>query len=368
MSGSAIAVVVVGAIIISAMVLFRIEATSTAIVSNFNNEYLGQAAQNIAQCGVNMGLRKVADSSGWRSGFPLMDLLGGKVSVRVFDTTFLGRQVVAVRAVGISGYQTKQEVCDTSMAFVRTPYLPFAAKGAITTNAVTKAGGSIIIDGRDHTVAGALIAGSGIPGVWTTYSSFNQSGGSTIGGTSGKGVDYAPSGKPDTSIVYVNQSYAGGFPATPDSVLGGVSRGYPEGELMLMAKSGIAGSQYITDPKFVVSAPLSGITYVDIPSGQYWSPKLSGSGILIIHNSTKDAQFKQPSGTFSGLIISDDIANMSGLVVLGAVVQMTPNPVSVQIGTSNGSVLFSRQAIYNATASITAAGIGSAANVIGWWE
>jgi hypothetical protein len=368
MSGRSIIFLVVGVIIISATVLYRIEATSTAIVSNFNNEYQSQLAQDIAQSGVNMGLRVLADTSTWRAGFPLMNLLSGKVAVRVFDTTYMGTAVVAVRAVGIAAYQTRQEVRDTSTAFVPGPLAPISIKAAITTNAATKLGGGIIVDGRDHTLAGALVPGNGILGVWTTSSSFSIGGSATVGGTSSKGVDVAPQGKIDTNVVKTNQTYPGGFPATPDGVLGGAASGYTEGTLKSIAKSGVGGSQYITDYQWAPSAPLSGVTYVEIGSGATWSPKLSGSGILIIHNATGDSQFKQPSGTFTGLIISDDITNLSGLAILGAVVQITPNPKSVQIGTSNGSVTYSRQAIANATASLTSSGVGSAANVAGWWE
>ena len=66
MSGRAIILIVVGILITSAVILYNIEAASTSIVANFNNEYLSQTAQNIAQTGVNMGLRQLANDGSWR--------------------------------------------------------------------------------------------------------------------------------------------------------------------------------------------------------------------------------------------------------------------------------------------------------------
>src|SRR5437870_4079485 len=102
MSGRAIIFIVAGTIIISAIILYNIEAASTSIVANFDNAYLSETAQNIAQSGVNMGLHQLSEDRAWRTGFPLMNLLTGQVLVNVFDTTFTDIPVVAVRATGTS--------------------------------------------------------------------------------------------------------------------------------------------------------------------------------------------------------------------------------------------------------------------------
>lgn len=366
MTGRAIIFLVVGVIIISAIILYNIEAASTGIVANFDNAYLSQSAQNLAESGVSMGLRQVANNATWRTGFSMMNFLGGKVSVRAFDTTFSGRQVIAVSATGITAYNTAQESRASSIAFVPAPLKPVSVKAAITTNAQTKNGGGLLIDGENHTTSGILIAGTGIFGLWTT-NTLTSVGSSKIGGTSTGGVDHPPASSPDTSVIRTGQTYPGGFPTSPDSVMGGTSSGYSEGTLKLIALNGTWGSQYVTDPS-TLKYPLAGVTYVELVAGGTWSPTLSGTGVLVVHNSTRDGQFKSPAGAFTGLLVVDDITSLSGVNILGAVVQMTPNPKSVQIGTSNGSVIYSKQAILNATSNLNSSGNGSAANVIGWWE
>jgi hypothetical protein len=293
--------------------------------------------------------------------------MGGKVTVTALDTTFNSKQVVRIMAIGITSYGTGSETRDTSTAYVAKGPGPLPIKGVATTNAATKHGGGLVIDGRDHYTLGNPIKNDGVLGIFTT-GTFSIGGKASIGGTNTSGVDVAPNGKIDTSIVHTNQTYPGGYPTTPDGVLGGTSNGYPDGTLKSMAQSGQGGSQYKTDPS-TLSYPLSGVTYVELSSGSTWGPKLSGSGILVIHNSSVNAILKQPAGTFTGLIITDDLVNLSGLVLLGAIVQLTPTPTSDIFGTSNGSIAFSRQALQKATSLFqNAPGNGSYSNVVGWWE
>lgn len=371
MTGRSIILVVVGFIVVASVTMFRIEAASTRIISNVDLYYNHQSARNIAQSGVSMGLRQLADSSAWRSGFPLMDLLTGKVVVTACDTTFNGRSAVRISAVGISAYGTSDETRDTSTAYVAQKPIQFLPKAAATTDANTKDGGGLSIDGRNHDTLGTLLtgasAGTGVFGLYTT-GTLSVSGSSVIGGTNSSGKDIPTKGKLDTSIIRTSQVYPGGFPQTPDALFGGAAAGYPEGTMKTMAKSGQGGSQYVTDPS-LLTYPLSGITYVEVGPGVTWSPKLTGGGILILHNSTTSAVFKQPSGTFSGLIVTDDLTNLSGLDILGALVQLTSTPTSDLFGSSNGSIKYSSQAILSAQRLFQGTeGIGSTSNVIGWWE
>ena len=367
MTGRTIIIIVVGIIITTGTVLFRIEASSTNIVANVGQYYRQQTARNIAQTGVNMGLRQLSDYSNWRTGIALMDVLNGKTVVTALDTTFNTRQVVRIQAIGIISYGTSLETRDTSTAYVAKGIGPITVKAAVTTNAVTKFAGGIVVDGRDHDTSGTLIANNGILSVWST-GTVSNGGSSTFGGTTGAGVDIKPKGKPDTNIVHASQTWSGGFPTTPDGVAGGTANGYPEGTFKTIAQSGQGGSQWVTDPS-LLTYPLRGVTYVELPSGGTWVPKaMSGTGILIIHNTAGNALLKSPSGTFTGLVIFDDISNLSGGDFWGAMVQMTLTPTTDLFGTSNGSVTFSRAAILNATNSLKSTGNGSAANVIAWWE
>ncbi len=375
MTGRTIIIIVVGIILTAAIILFRIEAASTNIVKNVDDYYYHQTARNIAQSGVGMGLRKLADSSSWRAGIPLMNLLTGKVIVTLADTTFNGCPVVRVCAVGITGYGTNTEMRDTSTAFTAKGPGPYLPKAAAITNGATRDGGGLLIDGEDHDTTGTkLVAQNGILGVFTTSTFQITSNNSTVGGTNSIPKDIAPKkNNYDTSIIHQNQTYTGGFPKTPEQVLGGVTNGYTDGMLKIFAQSGQAGSQYVTDPVMLKAnagiVQCSGVTYLELAPGITWSPKLSGSGIVVVHNSSLNATLKQPGGMFKGLIITDDLTNLGGLDLIGSIIQLTSTPTSDIFGTSNGSIIFSRQAIVNALAPIRLSGSnGSAANVIGWWE
>jgi hypothetical protein len=156
----------------------------------------------------------------------------------------------------------------------------------------------------------------------------------------------------DPNVIRTGQVWPGGYPGTPDSVLGGARRGFPEGTLKAIAQSGVGGSQYVTNPS-MLTYPLKGVTYVELPSGgTYKDMALNGSGILIVHNAAKNAQMRNiaPS-TFTGLIIADDVIKIKNIII-GAVVGLSSNPPSGKfIGNGDGQVLYSSQAIRNALGS-----------------
>src|SRR5262249_10808121 len=139
--------------------------------------------------------------------------------------------------------------------------------------------------------------GQGSWGVYSTSPTFDQSGSLEVGGTDSNKVDHAPQVRDGDSVaILLNQTWPGGFPTTPDSAFG-----FNEGTLKVMAKSGFAGSQYVTDPT-KLRYPLSGVTYVELPTSSpsnTWSPNTSikGQGIFIIHNSARNATIKNANGS-----------------------------------------------------------------------
>ena len=173
----------------------------------------------------------------------------------------------------------------------------------------------------------------------------------------------------------VNQTWPGGYPTTPDGVMGGAAKGYSEGKLKSIAQSKSGGSQYVTDPS-KLTWPLTGVTYVELGNNGTWqSMSIDGSGILVVHNSYLNAQMKNlNSGTFKGLIIADDIVHIHSTII-GAVVGLTPNPSDGNcIGNGNGSVLYSAEAINKALPSGGSgliAGFGRAKHrieIFDWYE
>jgi len=190
-------------------------------------------------------------------------------------------------------------------------------------------------------------------------------GGASIGGTA-LGVDFAPSVIANPAII--KQLQVTGVPGTPDSILGGLSNGFPEGTLKAIAQSRAGGSQYTTNPASL-SYPLKGVTYVELPSGGVWNAaNVSGGGMLIVHNGAKNALITNTSGNFVGLAISDDIIHLHSNF-LGAVISLTPAPSAGNvIGNAIGSVLYSSEVLLKTTEMLFTFGNGSAANVIAWKE
>src|ERR1051326_1363912 len=205
MSGRAIILIVVGIIVIAGTTLYNIEAASTNIVSNFSDYFNRQSAQNIAQSGVNLCLRQLETNRAWRTGFPLTNMLDGHVIVNVYDTTYRGIPCVGIRSTGIAAYGTRREkqVVSTAFAYFPSAYIPFTVKALVTSNGPTATSGGIVIDGRDHTAAGVLVANNGKYGIWSS-STFSQTGSSKIGGTASS-IDYVPLNPGDTNVIKQNQ-------------------------------------------------------------------------------------------------------------------------------------------------------------------
>lgn len=222
--------------------------------------------------------------------------------------------------------------------------VPSSIKASITTNGSTNTNGNLTVDGRDHDTNGTLLATGGMPGIYST-GNVQQKSQSQIGGTF-NGVDYAPSMPAAVGIVDAKQTWSGTYPTTPDEVMGGTGGGFPSGTLKTYAQSGKNGSQYVTSSNGL-TFPLSGVTYVELPAnGSLSNINLSGSGILIVHNTSGNAVISGiNSGTFSGLIITDDISGLNGTVIGGI---FTLNSGNSTLGSGSGSLLYSNKAIQNA--------------------
>lgn len=232
------------------------------------------------------------------------------------------------------------------------------ARAALTTNGPVATNGTITIDGRDHDIDGYLILNNGTKGVFTA-STYKQTGTSRVGGTDQESdpsfpIDYYATKPGNPLVIEENASWddpttslVETMPTTPDALMA-----YSGGTFKSMALSGMNGSQYTTDPA-TLAFPLSGVTYVELPSGQVWQDIDFGdsSGILVVHNSSRDALIKNlNSGLFRGLIIADDIVHIH-MTIIGAVVSLTDLPSQGNvIGNGSGEILFSREALANAAA------------------
>ena len=227
---------------------------------------------------------------------------------------------------------------------VFAPPNPVDVQGAVTTLGPIETLGTLVVDGRDHDLNGLLVSNNGVLGINTIAPTFTQSGASKVGGTVA-GIDYRPKRPNGVEPTVIETNAVINF-NTPDEVLD-----YPEGALKSIAQGRVSGSQYVTDPADL-TFPLSGVTYVEVPSGVPWEAVNFGnsSGILVVHNTTTDAVITNLStGTFTGLVIADDPIHIQNTII-GAVIALTLTPSEGNcIGNGTGDVLYSSEAIEEIT-------------------
>jgi Tfp pilus assembly protein PilX len=235
-------------------------------------------------------------------------------------------------------------------------------KAAIMCRGPVEINGNISVDGRDHDINGNLLSPANGVLAFSSRNTFNRSGNGKVAGTSLDGTNYALS-KSSSVVSAVTQQFATawGNPMTPEEVLGMTTTN----ALKTIAQGGANGSQYVTNPSNL-HFPLSGVTYVELGSGQTWQSMDFGSssGILIVHNSATNAVLKNTNGgTFKGIIIADDYVHIHNTII-GAVITLTANASEGNvIGNGNGSVSYSSLAIASALSSLP-----SGTNVISWQE
>lgn len=369
--GKGAVIMVLGSISIFLMVNLNVNNKVTQATDSVVSHFSGIYSRNIANSAVELFLAKLGDDDSYRvSSESTMSLMNGTVSYRIVDTTMDSDDLIKIDVSAVFNEDTTRVIAFTKSA--KVGFIPATVKAAITTNNPIKTLGSLIVDGREHDVNGNVIPNSGTLGIWTTQG-FTRSGNSKIGGTD-DGSDIAPSKPADPDTYEENESYPGGYPDTPDSILGGTAGGFPPGKLKSIAQSGKYGSQYTTNPS-TLSYPLQGVTYVELASGGEWnSATITGSGILIVHNSANNAILKNSNvGPFTGLMIVDDIIHIHTDIV-GAVVGLSPSPSEGNcIGNGSGTVSYSSEAITQATYSVAPTteeyGFGrKRLSIVGWYE
>jgi hypothetical protein len=325
----------------------------TQATENSVNNYAQTKARDVANSTIKMLMSKVADNYTYRVITPTtLNIFDGEATYTVVDETFGGEDLIKYSVTANIYGATKQVTAFTD----KFPFIPPSIRGAITANNPVLSNGNLTIDGRNHTSIGTVIPQTGSYAVWTT-GTYTQMGTSDLGGTHLK-IDYVPLNPANPNVIKENQVWPGGFPNSPDEVMGGPAKGFPEGTLKSIAQSGINGSQYVTNPSSLSGAPLSGITYLELPTifphNQWKDMDITGSGVLVIHNSAKNAIMKNLlSGTFAGIIIVDDLIHVQELAtVIGTIVILTPSPSGGNcVGNSDGKVLYSTQAVFDAFTS-----------------
>lgn len=366
MPGKSILILLLGMVIITGFILSGILRTSNNITKNMATDYQRKTTYNIAQSGANIGLNALKNDTSYK-GIPLSDIMGvhgviiGKVNIIVYDSTFSdGSKSKIVKSTGYTNYGNSNQIGYTSIA-IPANLVPFSIKGSYTSNSIISTNGNALVDGRNHNLDGSLAipGGTGTYGIWST-GTVSIGGSSEVGGTANK-IDYAPSGTPDPHILLQNQVYPGGYPITPDQVMGGVANGFPEGTLKSIAMSGVGGSQYLNGSS--IQQKMSGITFIDINTNGK-NINMDGSGILIFNNTTLNPlTIKLLDGAFTGLVILANNINIDKLhgTIIGAMITTSLNPVGNVAINANGTIKYSALAIQNGIKNLPS-------NKIVWFE
>lgn len=372
--------VLAASVVISVMTL-QFNKASEAAMENITGYFDDVVARGLANQAMGIVLTNLADSATLRvntfTALPLTPFgISGSYAVlyKIKDTAISvdnkTQKAIKVTTVATYGSRTRTVVVYTDSVF---GYVPVPVRGAFTANGpLNNTISDMQIDGRDHDANWNLIPNAGVYGV-SSGTSFTNTKKAIIGGTDAAGTDHAMKFPEDPEIIEQNYTWGGKFPDSPDKALG-----YPAGTLKALAQSGVAGSQYVTDPKNL-KYPLKGITFVELPSGVSWKGANLGtnpSGILIVHNSSLDARLENATTTnktpFKGLIIADYMFHIH-MDVLGALILLSPNLETVKEckGNQDHKVFFSRETIKNATRIVQKdKGIGWRGRVpiIGWLE
>ena len=367
--GKAILIMVLGSMLLFGMINMNINNNMTTASQSSFDRYNDTEARNVANSIAEMAIAEVGDSNSYRTTSPVSftNVFGGSGSYTVTDTTIGGQSMIKVRSNSL--YDGIAKSVTVIIQVPQNENFPPGVKGAISTNNEVLTSGTLTVDGRDHDLNGNLTGNPGTYGIWST-GDLTRQGSSAIGGYN-SGTNYAPSSTPNANSYAEEQP--GGYPSTPDSVMGGTPNGFPPGTLKTIAQSGFNGSQYVTNPNYL-TYPLSGVTYVEIPSGSSWiSSNIDGTGILVIHNSASNAIIKNENiGQFKGILIADDIIHIH-TTIIGAIIGLTTHPSEGNsIGNGSGNVLYSRQAIMNAmNSAVDQSNYGYAKHrmsVIKWYE
>ena len=335
-----IMILVLGAIITYGVTSITLNEYTSQGTQNAVDDYSYNRARDIANGMADIILMRIANDETYRVNSPItQNLNDGYATYTAENSFFDGDSLIKIVVAANYNGTTKSITAYARPLFLE---LEFAMQNAVTTNSDIIVNGNFIVDGRNHTADGVLIPQDGTYSLWSTKN-ITPSGNFKGGGTFNN-VDYIPKRSPNPAVIASNQIYPGGYPTTPE----GIFSNYPPGSQTLkeLAQTGENGSQYVTNPN-TLSYPLQGITYVELASGGEWQDRdLSGNGMLVVHNNDLSSSLKNIGGTFTGILICDELLLFKGDLI-GAVMTLSPSPTTNMVGNS-GSILYSKEAIKNA--------------------
>jgi hypothetical protein len=318
-----IVILTIGAILIYAYISITSNENTSKGRENLVNENSYKDAHDIASGMVDIILKRIANDSDYRIKSPKTEYInGGTVTYTAENTFYNGDSLIKI--VSSAKYNG---VTKTVITYSKRPgegWVPQAIRAAWTANGpLNNTISDMLIDGRDHDLNGNIIPKKGVYGVSTSVE-FQKGHNGSIGGTKDS-VDYPLSFSVNPKVIEENYDWGDAFPKSPDEVLG-----YPEGTLKKFAQEGLDGSLYTTNPLDLERRILSGVTYLELPSGKdekIMLPRGIHKGILIVHNDATDSRIGNitlEQGEFQGLIVGDYMFHFH-IDVLGSIILLSPD-------------------------------------------
>ncbi|UCH65222.1 MAG: hypothetical protein JSW63_11555 [Ignavibacterium sp.] len=318
-----ILILAIGAILVYTYISITSDGNTSEHQGNIADADSHTNAHDIASSMVDVILERMARDANYRVQSPKTERMnGGTVTYTAQNTYYNGDNLVKI--VSSAKYNG---VTKTVIKYSKRPgegWVPQYIRAACTANGpLNNAIGDMLIDGRNHDLNGNIIPKTGVLGVSTSVE-FQKGQNGSIGGTKDS-VDYPISFSVNPKVIEKNYDWGGAFPKSPDEVLG-----YPEGTLKRFAQDGMNGSLYTANPLDLERRILSGVTYLELPSGKdgkIMLPRGIHKGILIVHNDATDSRIVNitlEQGEFQGLIIGDYMFHFH-IDVLGSIILLSPD-------------------------------------------
>jgi hypothetical protein len=348
-----IVILAIGAILVYTIISITSNENPSKGRENIVGESSHTNAHDIASSMVDVILERIAKDSDYRVQSPKTEhLKGGIVTYTANNTVYEGESFVKIVSSAKYNGFTK-----TVITYSKRPgegWIPRSVRAAWTANGpLNNTISNMLIDGRNHDLNGNIIPKTGVYGVSTSVE-FQVGQYGSIGGTNDN-IDYPISFSVNPKVIEENYNWGGTFPKSPDEILG-----YPEGTLKKFAQDGMNGSIHTTNPVDLERRILSGVTYLELPSGKDGKIRLHKGihkGILIVHNDATDSRTVEitlEQGEFQGLIIGDYMFHFH-IDVLGSIILLSANLEQEDICdiSSDHQVFFSSETISGATGSIS---------------
>jgi len=359
-----IMIVVLGGMITYGIANINQNSTVTQGTQNVVDNFASNRAHDIAGSMTDILMMRISNDATYRANSQTTeDLFGGEVSYIVEDTSFDGDSLIKITATA-AFYDIEKSV----ISYVDQPtggWVPSVIRGAWTANAnLNNTISDMFIDGRDHDLNLNLIPTTGKYGVSSSTAFVNVEN-AAIGGTNNL-VDYPMTYPEIPEVIEENYDWNGGFPETPDEILG-----YPEGTLKAAAQSGENGSQYLLLPNnektidgALLTYPLSGVTYIEVQNSadiDLLLEQTGNSGILIVHREGGNSNIgsvkfdkDNSDGLLTGLLVTD-YSFHHHIDILGGVLQLSPDLETVKNCNGNADhwVYYSSEAVINATGIVS---------------